>query len=228
MSISLELSTIQYNSLQSAIINTQVDEYLRKGGVIQRLEIVRHAPAVFNSETIAPSAKLSKAVNIQKSAKAMEFERVIAEKLRAYVDLGIAAAAKDLGLGTQRINFIAANYGIQFSGCHGDAAKARNAQKRKELAPQVRQMAEQKMSQSSIADALGITRATVRRIAKEHNFIVRLHESGEDESKLVERILAIRDIGCTREQCMKQVGVSRNKILRLMEDYDFDYPVVKR
>lgn len=34
MALSLELSTIQYNSLQSAIINAQIDEFLRHGGVI--------------------------------------------------------------------------------------------------------------------------------------------------------------------------------------------------
>jgi hypothetical protein len=32
--ISLELSTIQYNSLQSAVINAQIDEFLRRGGEI--------------------------------------------------------------------------------------------------------------------------------------------------------------------------------------------------
>jgi hypothetical protein len=53
MSISLELSAIQFNSLQSAIINTQVDEFLRRGGQISSTAPAQPAPRPYGR--VAPA-----------------------------------------------------------------------------------------------------------------------------------------------------------------------------
>jgi len=228
MSISLELSTIQYNSLQSAIINAQIDEYLRKGGVIQRLEIVRHALPSFNSEGMAPSTKFSKAVNIQKSAKAAEFERAIAEKLRAYVDLGIAAAAKDLGLGTRRLNFIASNYGIVFNSQGHSSALAVKRQKEAELAPQVRQAFADGANQQQVLRRFELTKDRLYRMAKAHNITLPGAVDEVADRKMIERITAIRNLGLPRTTCAKHLSISQKKLWRIVDMYGVDYPLIER
>jgi transcriptional regulator with XRE-family HTH domain len=226
--ISLNLSTVQENAAASAGLAAAMEAFERNGGVIQRLEVTTLTPPPFNNEVIAPSAKVSKAVNIQKSAKAAEYERNIAEKLRAYIDLGIAAAAKDLGLGVKRLTHIATNYSIEFTTGTGPAAMSKAAARRRELAPQVKELANQKLSQEAIAKQMGITRQTVRTIAKENDFTVRISDLKEDEVRTVERIKAIRDIGCSQSECCRKIGMSHNKLRRLMLDHEFDYPIVAR
>lgn len=45
---------------------------------------------------------------------------------------------------------------------------------------------------------------------------------------LVERIVAMRDVGLNRAQVMKHVGVGYDKFHRLMNEYQIDFPTVPR
>lgn len=73
--ISLELSSIQHNSAESARLAAAIEEYQRKGGVIRRVETTAFRPTDANNGL--PAVVIGrKALSIKPSAKAMEHKRV--------------------------------------------------------------------------------------------------------------------------------------------------------
>lgn len=78
----------------------------------------------------------------------------------------MVAAARALRLHTTTVHRLAARLGITFKTCTL-AEQSRRERARKALAGKVRKLARQRMSQREICEALGITRATLRRIAAE-------------------------------------------------------------
>lgn len=223
--ISLELSSIQHNRAESARLAEAMADFERRGGVIQRLEITRFKPEVFNSESIVPSTKVSKAVHIQQSEKAAEFERAIAEKLRAYIDLGVAAASRDLHLGTKRLNYIAANYGIVFRSNGHTSALAAKREREAALVPDVKKAFAEGATQQDVIRKFDITKDRLRRMAKAYGFKLPGFVDEAADRKLIERITAIRDLGVSRKTCAKHLGIAPKKVDRIVEQYGVDYPL---
>jgi hypothetical protein len=223
--ISLELSMVQHNQAESARLAAAMNDYLARGGVIQQLEVTRFVPQQFNEESIVPSAKVSKAVHIQKSEKAAEFERSIAEKLRAYIDLGVAAASKDLHLGTKRLNYIAANYGIVFRSHGHTSALAAKREREASLVPDVKKAFAEGATQQDVIRKYSITKDRLRRMAKTHGIKLPGFVDEAEDRKLIERITAIRDLGLPRRTCAKHLGIAGKKVDRIVEQYGIDYPL---
>lgn len=223
--ISLELSMVQHNSMESARIADAVADFERRGGVIQKLAVTQYTPLPFNAELVAPSARVSKAVHIQKSEKAAEFERGIAEKLRAYIDLGVAAASKDLHLGTKRLNYIAANYGIVFRSHGHTSALAAKREREASLVPNVKKALAEGATQQDVIRKFEITKDRLRRMAKIHGFQLPGFVDEAADRKLIERITAIRDLGLPRRTCAKHLGIAGKKLDRIVDQYDVDYPL---
>jgi hypothetical protein len=236
--ISNELSSIQHNQSAQAMLDAAKAEFLAHGGSIQVVSISRSLfnPVPFNSESLVPgvdrptdraadaNSKVSQAnkqIRIQKSAKAKAFEADIAEKLKAYYDRGVVAAAKDLHLSVRRINYIALAHGIKFANRQSAAAQ----QEERELAPKIREMAERGMSQQAIADELKMGRQTVRRIASTVSIRFRSLASIHHDQQMLERIKALRDIGVTRATCARQLEINPKVLLRLLAEYQISYPL---
>lgn len=95
-----------------------------------------------------------------------EHNPVLAEQLRKLAHLGVVAAARAMHLHTTTIHRIADHNGITFPTSTAGERQQR-AKLRAGLAPRVRRMAGH-MSQQQIAEALGTTRATIRRVAAEN------------------------------------------------------------
>lgn len=91
----------------------------------------------------------------------------LVEAIRGYTDAGVCAAAKALGKSTRTINYIAGLYGIKFATTTEATLEERRKAEAK-LVPRIRQLAKTSMSQVAIAEQVGISRMTLRRIARFH------------------------------------------------------------
>jgi hypothetical protein len=91
----------------------------------------------------------------------------LVEAIRGFTDVGVCAAAKALGKSTRTINYIAGLYGIKFA---TTTAATLDEQRKAEakLVPRIRRLAQANMSQIAIAEQVGISRMTLRRIASFH------------------------------------------------------------
>lgn len=239
--ISLELSSIQGKDTDRAWLAQCMAEFEGKGKVIHVVPIGRSVfnPVPFNSETFAPSAdrptdkaadadsrvsQRNKEIKLQKSAKAKAYEAEIAEKLKDYYERGVVAAAKDLHISARRVSYIAQAHGVKFANRQSAAAQ----EEEKEIAPKIREMAQNGMSQQAIAEALHLGRQTVKRIAGKFGIRFRSLASIQRDMQLVERIKAIRDIGCTRAQCARKLEINPKVLLRLLAEYQVEYPLAVR
>lgn len=222
--ISLELSTIQHNREQSSRIAAAIAEFESKGGVIQRFETTVFTPPPFNNEQPAPSAKQSKALTIKRSQKALDHELALAEKLRAYKDTSFAHASKELGISKRRLHHIAAEYGIEFASVKAGSNPDKMAEHDEKHLPAIIEMLSRHMSHTAIAESIGITRNVLRRMFRTHSIGGSTKTSTAVEKKLIERIKAIRDIGCTRSACCLQLNISHVKLNQLLEDWEVEYP----
>lgn len=226
--VSPELSTIREKDADRAWLAQAMDGYMAKGKVIDVIAIGRglFSPSSFNSEAISVSpepvaAKRDLSVKLKKSAKAEAFEADIAEKLKAYHDKGVVAAAKDLHISTRRANHIAAMYGIKF------ACRVSLAARQEDLAlvPEIRALIIEGLTQDQMCAKLKIGRTTLKRIAGQNGLKFRSQANRAKDLALVERIKAIRDIGCTRAACARRLEINPKVLLRLIAEYAIDYPV---
>lgn len=207
----------------------QMEEFLSHDGVIQVIPAGRglFSAMTFNSETIAPSAtsphaaKRDLSVKLRKSQKAEAAEAEIAEKMKAYHDKGVVAAAKDLHISTRRTNHIAAQYGVKF------ACRVSLAARQEDLAlvPKIRAMIIEGLTQDQMCARLDIGRTTLKRVAGQNGLKFRTQSGRAKDAALVERIKAIRDIGCTRAACARRLEINPKVLLRLIAEYEIDFPV---
>ena len=91
----------------------------------------------------------------------------LVEAIRGYTDSGVCAAAKALGKSTRTINYIAGLYGIKFATTTDATLEDRRKEEAK-LVPRIRRLAKANISQVAIAEQVGISRMTLRRIARFH------------------------------------------------------------
>lgn len=201
-------------------------DWLEKGGTIEVIPLGRtlFSPIPLNSETIPPSSgpkKNPSAVKIQKSAKGIEEEERLAEKLRAYYDRGVVAASKDLHISTRRANYIAAQYGVKFASRSSDAAR----QEDQAFVPKIKELILRGLTQEQMCDELNMSRTTLRRICSNNGIKSRGKVNHQKDMALVERIKAIREIGCTRAVCARRLEINPKVLLRLIAEYEIDYPV---
>lgn len=228
--ISLELSSIQQKDLDRAWLAQAMAEYEGRGKAVDKVDSSRSLfnPIPFNTGAIPPSsgserspAKRNLSVRIQKSAKAIAFEADLAEKMKDYYDKGMVAAAKDLHIGTRRASYIAGLYGIKF------ASRVSAAAHQEDLAfvPKIRDLILEGLTQDRMCEKLGIGRTTLKRIARQNGLKFRSKENQARDLVLVERIKAIRDIGCTRAACARKLEINPKALLRLIAEHDIDFPV---
>jgi DNA-binding MurR/RpiR family transcriptional regulator len=91
----------------------------------------------------------------------------LVEAIRGYTEAGVCAAAKALGKSTRTINYIAGLYGIKFATTTDATLEDRRKEEAK-LVPRIRRLAKANMSQVTIAEQVGVSRMTLRRIARFH------------------------------------------------------------
>lgn len=89
------------------------------------------------------------------------------ESLAPFESLGVVAAAKALHVSTRTINQLADKLGVEFK-TQTPGEMDRRKREREDLVPAIRWMADEGVSQRGICEALGITRAILRRIAEEN------------------------------------------------------------
>lgn len=236
--ISLELSSIQQKDAERAMLAQAIAEFEGAGRVIQRVPTSQSLfnPFPFNGGELQPSTernsakaaetdslvtKRNQAIKIQKSAKKKAYEAEIAEKLKAYYDAGVVAAAKDLRISPRRVSYIAAEHGVKFANRQSAAAIAEE----KDIAVKIKALAGVGKTQQAIADALGMGRQTVKRIAGKFFIRFRSEASLQQDLILVERIKAIRDIGCNRAQCARQMDINPKVLIRLIAEHQIDFPL---
>lgn len=222
--ISLELSMVQHNRFESARLAVAMEEFLSRGGQVTELGVTTFNPAPFNNEVLPPSSKVSKAVKIAKSEKALAYEREIAERLKGYTTRGIAVAAKEMHLSTRRLNFIAEAYGVTLAATHSDSARRRAQAENKRLAPIIQEMFKAGRTQMEVVRELGLNRDRLRKMAKTEGFELPGMVDEHEDRKLIERITAFRDLGLARSVCAKRIGISPKKLIRIIEAYDIDFP----
>ena len=228
--ISLELSSIQQKNTDRAWLADAVGGYLAAGRVIDVVPISRSQfnPGTFNSERIVPSsgsepcpAKRNYAVRMAKTAKAQAFEADIAEKMKAYHTKGIVAAAKDLHISNRRAIHIAAQYGIKFASRVSAAAHQEDLT----LVPVIRDLIIEGLTQDQMCAKLSIGRTTLKRIASQNGLKFSRQKIRAKDVALVERITALRDIGCSRAACARRLEINPKVLLRLIAEYEIDYPL---
>lgn len=227
--ISTDLNMVKELDPQRHELALKMEEFLSHGGVVQSIPVGRglFSPMTFNSETIAPSSmtmhakKRDLSVKLRKSPKAAASGAEIAEKLRAYHEKGVVAAARELHISTRRANHIAAQYGIKFSCRVSLAARQEDLA----LVPQIRALIIEGLTQDQMCIRLHIGRTTLKRVAGQNGLKFRSQFSHANDMALVERIKAIRDIGCTRAACARQLDINPKVLLRLIAEYEIDFPV---
>ena len=226
--ISLDLSMVRHNSAASARLADATDAFLRRGGVIHELSITRGVSLPFNNETIAYGYKASSAEHERKARDALELERSTAEKLRAYVGLGLKRASADMGISAKRLGHIASEYGIVFAVpkkvSQLDARRAEEAL----IAPNIRKRFADGATQNDVLIEYGFSVSRLHRIAKDHSIALPKSLAEEEDRKLIPRIEAFRDLGIPRTTCFKRMGINQKKLWRIIETYGIDYPTIPR
>ena len=226
--ISTDLNMVKALDPERHTLALQMEAFLSKGGTIQTIPVGRglFSPIPFNSEVFAgPSTdeppKRDLSVKLRRSPKARADEAEIAEKLKGYHDKGVVAAARDLHISTRRANHIAAQYGIKF------ACRVSLAARQEDLAlvPQIRALIIEGLTQDQMCIRLHIGRTTLKRVAGQNGLKFRSQYDHAKDLALVERIKAIRDIGCTRAACARKLEINPKVLLRLIAEYEIDFPV---
>lgn len=227
--ISNDLNMVKALDPDRHALALKMEEFLSRDGVIQSIPIGCSAfsPMAFNSETIAPSAvslhmaKRDLSVKIRKSRKGKENEAELAEKMKDFYEKGLVAASKALHISTRRASHIATQYGIKFNSRVSAAAKAEE----QELIPKIRELIIEGLTQEQMCTRLGIGRTTLKRVAGQNGLKFRSQVSHAKDVALVERIKAIRDIGCTRAACARRLEINPKVLIRLIAEYEIDFPV---
>lgn len=223
--VSPELSTIREKDVDRAWLAQAVEGFVANGKVIDVVAIGRglFSPSHLHNEAVAlPEApKRDLSVKLPKSEKAMAYEAELAEKMKAYHDRGIVAAAKELHISNRRASHIAVMYGIKF------ACRASLAARKEDLAlvPQIRALIIEGLTQDQMCERLHIGRTTLKRIAGQNGLRFRSQADHAKEKVLVERIKAIKDIGCSRAACARQLAINPKVLMRLIKEHDIDFPV---
>ncbi|MBM6442354.1 hypothetical protein JQF37_01760 [Pseudomonas sp. MIL9] len=226
--ISNDLNMVKALDPDRHALALKMEAFLSKGGTIEVIGICRSlfSPIPFNSEVFSGSPNVAQpkrdlSAKIKKSAKGEAEEAAIAEKLKAYHDKGVVAAAKDLHISTRRANHIAAQYGIKF------ACRVSLAARQEDLAlvPQIRALIIEGLTQDQMCARLHIGRTTLKRVAGQNGLKFRSQADHSKDLVLVERIKAIRDIGCTRAACARQLDINPKVLLRLIAEHEIDFPV---
>ena len=223
--ISLDLSMVQHNSAASARLADATDAFLRRGGVIHELSITRGVSLPFNNETIAYGYKAGSAEHERKAREALELERSTAERLRAYVALGLKRASDDMGISAKRLGHIAAEYGIVFATKKKESPMEAKRAAEALMVPGITRLFADGATQQAVIGEFGLTADRLRRIAKEHSIALPGMVDEEGDRKLIPRIEAFRDLGIPRTTCFKRMGINQKKLWRIIETYGIDYPV---
>ncbi|MDY7559910.1 hypothetical protein QN366_05090 [Pseudomonas sp. CCC3.2] len=96
------------------------------------------------------------------------------------------------------------------------------------------------MTQTEAAKSVGTSVSTVGRAGIEHGFAFRpAPNNGHKnvtlcridpavDARNVERIKAMRNLGVSRRQAARQMGIGGELMLRLIADYDIDFPVLDK
>lgn len=224
--ISLELSSIQQKDTDRARLAKAMDGFLAQGRVIDVTPTTRSLfnPGPFNSEVIAPStaseqspAQRNFAIRAAKDAKKKAHEADIAEKMKAYHAQGLIAACKALHISSRRGRYIADTYDVKFAMLSSREERA--------LVPQIKALILEGLTQDQMCAKLEIGRMALRRIAGQNGLRFRCQSALAKDRALVERIKAIRDIGCTRAACARKLEINAKVLLRVIAEYEIDYPV---
>jgi len=226
--ISLDLSMVRHNSAASARLADATDAFLRRGGVIHELSITRGVSLPFNNETIAYGYKASSAEHERKAREALELERSTADRLRAYVDLGLKRASADIGISAKRLGHIAAEYGIVFAVQKKVSQHEQRQAAEALIVPDIKRRFAEGASQSQVIREFGFSPVRLRRIASEHSITLPKAVDEEEDRKLIPRIKSFRDLGIPRTTCARQMGLNQKKLWRIIETYGIDYPTIPR
>jgi predicted DNA-binding protein (UPF0251 family) len=234
--ISNELSTIQSKNADRDMIAKALAGYLARGNVIDCIPIIRShsGSSAFNGamapiptlnpdleDLIAKDKKQARAVKIERSAKTIAREDALAKKIEAYIELGVVIAAKDLHLSARRVTFLADLYGIKFV----TRRSPEDLEAEAKMIPTIRQGFVEGLNQADIALQLGVSRNTIRRLCEQAGIKFRDEATQHKDRQLVERIKAVRDLGCTRAQCARRLDLDQKTIRRLIEEYQIPYPL---
>lgn len=112
MGVSLELSTIQYNSLQSAIINAQIDEFLRHGGHISSAPPIKPAPLPYGRlKPVDESTKLVRAKpKTNRRKPTIHSPELIAQIAKMALTMSCCDIAKKLGMTYDQVKCIGSQW----------------------------------------------------------------------------------------------------------------------
>lgn len=85
------------------------------------------------------------------------------------------------------------------------------------------------MTCREVSDAIGVPQTTLWNMAQREGFKFAADLRGKpnahaEDHKLIERITALRDVGLTRNQVEKQMGIGSGTLRRIIDDYDIDFP----
>lgn len=224
--VSPELSTIREKDFDRAWLADAVEDFVAEGRVIKTIAIgpgLFSLPSFNTPEPDAEPELKDLSVKLKKSPKAAAYEAELAEKMKEYFERGMVAAAKDLHIGTRRASHIAAQYGIKF------ACRSSLAARKEDLAlvPKIRALIIEGLTQDQMCAELNIGRTTLKRVAGQNGLTFRSPAQHAREKVLAERIKAIRDIGCSRAACARQLQINPKVLLRMIKEHDIDFPVSK-
>jgi hypothetical protein len=110
-------------------------------------------------------------------------------------------------------------------GIHQRGARLERSKQRSAL---IAEMAKT-MTCREVSAAVGMAQTTLWTMAQREEFKFLPDTMGKpnarsDDAKLIERITALRDVGLTRHQVEKQMGIGSGTLRRIIDDYDIDFP----
>ncbi|WP_110949190.1 hypothetical protein [Pseudomonas bohemica] len=202
--ISLNLSTVQERQVESGRLAAAMADFLRRGGQVSELPGPRSAPRPYRYRT-APAPVESPD---RKPVPARRSKKETVQRLRIVPDI--------------------------------EEAQAKTVKTAPLVDPdQIRDMAKI-MTQGEVAKATGVSRKKLYTLAKAHGFEFQesatnpaenlVHNTSNviEDAKNVVRIKALRDIGVSRNQAAKHMGISTCYLRRLIRDYAIDFPAMPR
>lgn len=202
--ISLELSSIQQKTIESAILAKAVDRYLDQGGQIIEAPMRATIHRVFSHTSATDSKRDNKSVHRRRSkSEVLQGLR----SARIIPDIEEALSKKERENAKNRDLVM----GLAPTMTQGEVAAKTGISRRRLY---------------SMAQAYGFEfKAAIRDTTKN---LVHDHICPERDAKNVERIKSLRDLGISQRKAAEHMRISRALFARLVRDYSIDYPAVKR
>gem|GEM_PF-1567992 len=167
--ISLELSTILHNSLQSAIINAQIDEFLRHGGVISEAPLLVPVPRPYGRHSASTIAKRSKPKEASKPGRpSRTYDAELVDRIAMMGQtMTCNQVSKALNISVNKLHCLSMRNGFRFQS--ESMSDRRNYEADRPKVERIKAFIELGISRKQAAERMGVSANQLNRLLRDYD-----------------------------------------------------------